>query len=319
MSYKMTPAQLPTRLAIAERMKEYGRIDTEFVVMEADIGGMTGSKAWGESFPERYFNMGIAEQNMVSAAAGMAAEGRTVIGCTYGVFLTMRALESVRTFVCYPNLNVKFLSGHAGLTAALDGVTHQATEDVAMMTTLPNMKVLQPCDTVSSKAVFDIMMENPGPAFSRVMRDPLFDIYPEGEKFELGGSKVLTDGTDITIATYGDMVFQSLEAAETLAKDGIRAQVLDMYSIKPFDADGLKASLDSTGALIVVENHQAANGLGYAIANWCLVNGISIPYAGLGLKDTFAESGDYPSVIDKYGLSARCIVDAAQATLKKKG
>ena len=161
--YALTPATVPTRRAFSERMAEYGAIDGDFVVFEADIGYSTFSHLFGDKYPERYFNMGIAEGNMVSAAAGMAADGRTAMASSYGVFLTMRALESVRTFVCYPDLNVKFLSSHGGFTPAIDGVTHQATEDIANMTTLPNMKVLVPADTWAAKKLFDVAMQTPGP------------------------------------------------------------------------------------------------------------------------------------------------------------
>ena len=173
----ISKASKPTRKVFAERMKEYGKVDKEFVVFEADIGYSTYSHFFGDSFPERYFNMGIAEQNESSAAAGMAADGRTVVVCTYGVFITMRALEMIRSFICYPNLNVKFLSSHGGLTAAIDGVTHQATEDVAIMSTLPNMKVFCPADSHAARNIFDLAMTTPGPVFNRLMRDPLFDVY----------------------------------------------------------------------------------------------------------------------------------------------
>ena len=173
----LTPATVPTRRAFSERMAEYGAIDGDFVVFEADIGYSTFSHLFGDQYPARYFNMGIAEGNMVSAAAGMAADGRTAVASSYGVFITMRALESVRTFVCYPDLNVKFLSSHGGFTPAIDGVSHQATEDIANMTTLPNMKVLVPADTWAAKKLFDVALQTPGPVFVRLMRDPILELY----------------------------------------------------------------------------------------------------------------------------------------------
>jgi transketolase len=155
--------------------------------------------------------------------------------CGYGVFLTMRALEAVRSFVCYPHLNVKIFSSHGGVTAAIDGVTHQATEDIAFMTTLPGMTVLVPCDSASARAAFDLCLGFSGPAFVRLMRDPLFELYPEGTEFRIGGSHTPRKGKDITIAAYGDMVFQALAAADKLEQEGIQAEVLDLYSIKPWD------------------------------------------------------------------------------------
>ncbi len=229
----------------------------------------------------------------------------------------MRALESVRTYVCYPNLNVKFLSSHGGITAAIDGVTHQATEDIANMTTLPNMKVFVPADTVAARKLFDAALTTPGPVFVRLMRDPLFDIYEEGDDFVPGGSRVVREGKDITIVTYGDILFQAIEAAETLAEQGIDAEVIDMYSVKPFDRETLLASLAKTRALLVVENHQKRNGLGYELSNFCLKQR-PVVFDNLGLDDTFAESGNYDKLLEKYGISKHWIVKTAQTLIKKK-
>ncbi|MBN1673096.1 MAG: transketolase family protein [Kiritimatiellae bacterium] len=310
-------AAAPTRRAFAERMAEYGALDEEFVVFEADIGYSTYSCLFGQRYPHRYFNMGIAEGNTLAAAAGMAAGGRTVVACSYGVFITLRAVEAVRTFICYPNLNVKFLSSHGGITAAIDGVTHQATEDLGVMTTLPNMKVLVPADTRAAQGLFDIALATPGPVFVRLMRDPLFDVYDAADAFRLGGSHVLRGGTDITIVSYGDIVFQALAAAERLATEGLSAEVIDMYSVKPFDRDGLLRSIARTGALLVAENHQRRNGLGYELSNFCLKR-CPVPFENLGLDDTFAESGDYPSMIEKYGISAAHIAAAARELVARK-
>lgn len=315
-------ADSPTRKSFSERMVEYGEIDKEFVVFESDIGYSTYSYLFGDKYPDRYFNMGIAELGTMAAAAGMAADGRTVIVSGYGVFLTMRAVEVVRSFICYPHLNVKILSSHGGLTAAIDGVTHQATEDIAYMSTLPEMKVLAPCDKYSARAAFDIAINTPGPVFTRLMRDPLWDIYTEKDSFELGGSKVLRTGKDITLVSYGDIVFQALEAAEELAKKGIEAEVIDMYSVKPFDSGTLMESARKTRAVLVAENHQKRNGLGYEIGTYLLkhfpweqAGPRSLKFDNLGLDETFGESGNYFKVIDKYGISARAIAAAAERLL----
>lgn len=313
----MKKAAIPTRRAFSERMVELASQNKDFVVFEADIGGSTYTNLFGKAWPERYFNMGIAEGNMVSAAAGMAADGRTVVASSYGVFLTMRAVESIRTFVCYPNLNVKFLSSHGGVTAAIDGVTHQATEDIAYMTTLPNMKVLVPADTESARQALDLAIKTPGPVFVRLMRDPLFDIYDASASFGMGGSHLLREGSDLTIVSYGDIVFQALEAAEELAQEGIRAEVLDMYSVKPFDQEALRASAAKTWAVLVAENHQRRNGLGYEISNY-LLREHPVAFDNLGLEDTFAESGNYHKILDKYGFSKSCIVAKARALVARK-
>jgi transketolase len=304
----------PTRRAFSEQMASRGA-ESDFAVFESDIGYSTYSYLFGDRFPERYFNFGIAEVSTMASAAGMASNGRTVFVAGYGVFLTMRALEVVRSFVCYPHLNVKILSSHGGVTAAIDGVTHQATEDIAFMTTLPEMKVLCPCDTASAKAAFELALKTPGPVFVRLMRDPLFELYPEGTSFALGGSKVVREGSDITIAAYGDMVFEAIDAADRLAARGIRAEVLDLYSIKPVDWAGITASISKTHTLLVVENHQARNGLGTYIGDALLQTGASVRYDHVGLEDRFAESGDYRGVIETYGLCATNIEAHAKKLL----
>ena len=313
-----TKARMPTRRAFSERLAELGEVDGEFAVFESDIGRSTYSYLFGDKFPDRYFNLGIAEVATMSAAAGMSASGRTTVVCGYGVFLTMRTLEMVRSFVCYPNLNVKIMSSHGGLTAAIDGVTHQATEDIAFMTTLPNMKVLCPSDPVAAKACADLALGTPGPVFIRLMRDPLFDVYAPGETFRMGGSKRVQEGSDITLATYGDTVFQALLAAEALSKLGIQAEVLDLYSIKPFDREAVLASVAKTGALLVVENHQRRNGLGYELGLLLLRERLAMPFDNLGLDDTFAESGSYQQILIAYGLSAEHITRAAAGLVAEK-
>jgi transketolase len=321
-------AKDPTRKAYAERMLERGAADGEFVVFESDIGYSTYSYLFGDKYPDRYFNMGIAEIGAMAAAAGMAAEGRNVVVCGYGVFITMRAVEVIRSFICYPHLNVKFLSSHGGMTAAIDGVTHQATEDIAYMTTLPNMKVLVPADCVSAAAAFDLALGTPGPVFTRLMRDPLWDLYPAGTDFSMGGSHIVRQGKDLTIASYGDTVFAALEAAELLGKKGIDAEVIDFYSLKPWDSRRLAASLAKTKALVVAENHQKRNGFGYEVAAWlaegAIVQGKSTKLAGLpvaliGLEDTFAESGNYFKTLAKFGLDGPGIAEKAERIFARKG
>jgi transketolase len=310
-------AKYPTRRVFAARMTERGETDKDFVVFESDLAKSTYSYLFKEKYPERYFNMGIAEIGTVGAAAGMAAQGRNVIVCGYGVFVTMRAVEAIRSFICYPHHNVKFLSSHGGLTAAIDGVTHQATEDIAFMTTLPQMKVLVPADSAAAVAAFDIALKTPGPVFTRLMRDPLFDLYGADESFRLGGSKLVRKGKDVTIASYGDMVFQSLIAAEELSRRGIDAEVIDFYSLKPWDQAALAESLKKTRALVVAENHQKRNGFGYEAAVWALMND-PVPTTLIGLEDTFGESGQYQKTLEKFGLSGISIAEAAALVVRKK-
>jgi len=315
---QLSPAKIPTRRAIADRMLESAAQRGDFVVFESDIGYSTYSYLFGDSYPERYFNMGIAELGTMAAAAGMAAAGRPAIVCGYGVFLTMRALEAVRSFICYPHLNVKIFSSHGGVTAAIDGVTHQATEDIAFMGTIPGMVVLVPSDSTAARAAFDVAINTEGPVFVRLMRDPLQELYPDGTEFHVGGCHLVRSGTDLTIATYGDMLFQALEAATTLADVGISVEIIDFYSIKPWDQPALAGSLAKTGALLVAENHQQKNGLGYEMAAWCMRNRHNVPFAQIGLSDTFAESGSYPLTLKKFDMDANAIVSSCKALLAQK-
>jgi len=310
-------AKIATRRAFGERVLQRGADDPNFVVFESDLGKSSQSNLFGDAYPDRYFNLGIAELNTLAAAAGMAAGGRTVFVAGYSVFLTMRALEAVRSFICYPKLNVKLYASHGGLTAAIDGVTHQGSEDIAFMTSIPNMKVLVPADSVSARAACDLALATPGPVFVRLMRDPLCEFYPEGETFRIGGSKTVRAGKDITIASYGDIVFQALEAAESLAAIGIEAEVIDMYSLKPADTASVMESIGRTGALLVAENHQKRNGLGYELAAAVLKNH-PVPFDNLGLDDCFAESGNYFAMIDKFGFSGVKIAAAARRLIAAK-
>ena len=294
----LTKAKIATRRAFGERVLERGADNPDFVVFESDLGKSSQSNLFGDKYPDRYFNMGIAELNTMASAAGMAAGGRAVFVAGYSVFLTMRALEAVRSFICYPKLNVKIYASHGGLTAAIDGVTHQGSEDIAFMTTIPNMKVLVPADSVAARAACDLALATPGPVFVRLMRDPLYEFYQPGETFEIGGSKVVRRGRDITLASYGDILFQALQAADTLAEKGIEAEVLDLYSVKPVDKTAVLESIRRTGALVVAENHQKRNGLGYELAA-TLLKEEPVPFDNLGLEDRFAESGNYFSMIDK--------------------
>jgi transketolase len=314
----LTKAKNATRRAFGGRLLELGAIDPDFVVFESDLGKSSMSNLFGDTYPDRYFNMGIAELNTMASAAGMAAGGRTVFVAGYSVFLTMRALEAVRSFIAYPKLNVKLYASHGGLTAAIDGVTHQGSEDIAFMSVIPNMKVLVPADSVAARAICDLALATPGPVFVRLMRDPLYEIYEPEETFRIGGSKTVRKGTDITLASYGDITFQAMQAADLLAEKGINAEVLDLYSVKPVDTAAVLESVRRTGALLVAENHQKRNGLGYELAA-LLLKEEPLPFDHLGLEDRFAESGNYFSMIDKFGFSAAKIAEAAERLLVKAG
>jgi len=315
---ELVKASIPTRKAVGVHMKELGASNPEFAVFEADIGSSTSSMMFGKAYPDRYFDMGIAELGMVSAAAGMAACGRTSLAFSYSIFLSTRALEAIRTSICYPNLDVKFMGSHGGLSAAIDGVTHQATEDIANISTLPNMKLAVPCDTNSAKKIFDISMNTPGPFYMRLLRDPYYELYTEADEFHLGGSHIVKEGSDLTIGSYGDTLFQAIQAAEKLQEQGISAEVIDFYSIKPYDREGLMRSIAKTRRILIAENHQKRNGFGYEIANFLMTEGVFVPFAHIGIEDTFAESGKYSDIIAKYNLDSAAIERKAVELMTKE-
>jgi transketolase len=296
-------------------MAEYGENHRDFAVFETDISASTYLR-FRKQFPDRYFNMGLAEANAVGAAAGMAASGRQPWSALTGI--PFHAGIGKR---CAPSSAIEFGRETLRLSRrkyrGVDGVTHQATEDIAIMSTLPNMKVIVPADPVSCSGLFASMMSSSGPVYARLMRDPLYDIYEQGEEFPMGGSKVLREGRDITIVAYGDMVSQVLLACDELENLGIKPEVIDAYSIKPLDLAGILGSVEKTGACLVVENHQRRNGLGYELSSH-LVESDGIVFDIMALEDTFGETGAYEKLLKKFGLSAGDVAAKAGEMMNRK-
>lgn len=304
--------RIPTREAYGRALLELGENDPDIVVVEADISKSTRTKYFAEKFPERFFNVGVAEQNGMLIAAGMATCGKTPFMSTYAVFGTMRACEQVRTFIAYPGLNVKIALSHGGLTAGSDGVTHQGTEDMGIMRTIPNMTIIMPADAVSTRLAVFAAAERPGPVYLRFTRNPMPIIYGETTcPFEIGKAIRLREGRDVSIIAIGDMVSQALEAAARLSEEGIEARVLDMHTLKPLDTGEVLSAAKDTGAIVTAEDHNILNGLGSAVAEF-LVENIPIPMKRIGIRDVFAESGTYEELLKKYGLAAGNIVEAAK-------
>lgn len=298
--------QVPTRLAYGEALRELGAVDDRVVVLEADIGKSTRSVLFGEAYPERYFNVGVAEQNEMAIAAGLSSCGKIAFVSTYAAFASMRACEQVRTFVAYPHANVKICPSHGGLTPGGDGPTHQATEDLGIMRTIPGMTVCMPTDaTMAHQAVF-AAAEFEGPLYLRLTRDPLPVLYGDELDFEFGRAIVLRTGGDATIIANGDMVSQALAAAEGLSVAGVAATVIDMHTIKPLDVDCVVEHCAATRFVVTAEDHQVNGGLGSAVAE-VLGEHCPKPMKRIGLRDTFAESGPYPRLLEKYGLDAGAV------------
>ncbi len=315
----MTPIlRIPTRNAYGEALVELGEHDPRVVVVEADISKSTKTRAFSERYPERFFNVGVAEQNGAMVAAGLATCGKIPFFSTYSVFGTMRACEQVRTFIAYPRLNVKLAFSHGGLTPGNDGATHQGTEDMGVMRTIPNMTVIMPADAVQTKKAVFAAAEYDGPVFLRFTRDAVPLIYRETDPFQIGKANILREGRDVSIIAIGDMVSKALEAASALAQKGIEAGVIDMHTLKPLDEDAVLAAAEKTGRIVTVEDHNRLNGLGSAVSE-LLSERDPVPVFRIGIPDTFGESGPYEKLLEKYGMSTRDIVEACEKLVKRVG
>jgi len=300
---------IPTRKAYGEALCDLGATNERVVVLEADIGKSTQSIIFGKKFPERYFNVGIAEQNEMAMAAGFSSCGKIAFVSTYAVFASMRACEQIRTFVAYPRANVKICPSHGGLTPGNDGATHQATEDLGIMRTIPNMTVCMPADAVMAyKAVFAAAAFE-GPLYLRMTRDGVPVIYDAAAPFQFGKAVVLRRGDDVAIIAIGDMVYHALQAADDLLKLGISATVIDMHTLKPLDTACIIEHCRSKRFIVTVEDHQINGGLGSAVAE-VLCEHCPRPMKRIGLNDTFGESGPYKELLKKYGLDAHAIKEA---------
>lgn len=309
--------KLATRYAYAEAIIEVGEKNPDVVVLDADVSNSIRTTDFRERFPEREFNFGIAEQNMMAAAAGMASTGLIPFVSTYAVFASMRALDQLRNSIHYPKLNVKVAASHSGITPGPDGVTHQAQEDMSILRCLANSTVVAPADPVSTKMAIHAVAEYEGPSYVSFTRDPVPYLYGDDFPFEIGRAVTIRDGNDITLVAMRDLVFQALIAAEKLAGDGVSARVIDCHTLKPLDESTILAAAKETGAVVTVENNVIFGGLGSAVAE-LLVENYPIPMKRIGIRDTFAESGPYLEVIDKYRLTFPHIVEAAKETLARK-
>ena len=299
-----------TRAAYGHVLKTEVYKNPNVVVLEADLGNATKSNAFKEVAPERYFNMGISEQDLIGTAAGFAAAGKIPLASTFAVFATGRAFEQVRNSVCYPKLNVKICATHAGLTVGADGGSHQAIEDISLMRTLPNMTVINPADAKEAEAAVLAAIDYQGPVYIRLGRAETKDIHDDSYHFEWGKAEVLRQGSDVSIFATGIMTAKALDAAETLATRGIQAEVINVHTIKPLDEETVIASAKKTGKVVTVEEHSIIGGLGSAVAE-VLARQCPTKQAFVGVQDSFGESGSPDDLLEKYGLTAEVIVKAA--------
>ena len=309
--------KIPMRDGYGKALLELAEHNDKVMVLDADVAKSTRTVWIRDKFPEKFIDMGIAEQDMVGTAAGLALGGMIPFASTYGVFLAGRAWDQIRTTVCYNHLNVKLAGAHAGISVGPDGATHQALEDVALMRVLPGMTVIVPCDAEETRKATLAAAKMEGPCFLRFGREGVPVVTAEVSPFEIGKANVLRKGGDVAIVANGALVYHALRAAEQLAGEGIQALVMNMHTVKPLDRAALVAAAKATGCVVTAEEHQKNGGLGSAVAE-CLMQEHPVPQQMVAVNDTFGESGQPEELMEKYGLNQDSIVAAVKRVLKNK-
>lgn len=296
-----------TRQSYGETLEKLGEKYSNIVVLDADLSTATKTINFAKKYPERFFDMGIAEANMISTSAGLATTGKVPFASTFAVFAAGRSYDQIRNSVCYPNLNVKICSTHSGITVGEDGATHQMLEDISLMRTLPNMKVLSPADDVETKWAIEEAYKQEGPVYVRLSRLATNIIYDENQKFEFGKMIQIGDGTDATIFSTGDLLVEAIKAKDELSKKGIEIRVIDVHTIKPIDEEMIIKCAKETKRLISLEDHNIIGGLGSAISE-VLTSKYPAKLERIGIKDEFGKSGKAEELIKYYSLDAESIV-----------
>lgn len=306
-----------TRFGFGEGLVELGKKNDKIFVLGADTVSSVAINGFQKEFPDRFANVGIAETNLLGMAAGLAVAGFVPFVSTYGVFASGRPWEQIRTTICYSNLNVKIGGSHSGLMVGPDGATHQALEEISIMRCLPNMTVLVPCDLVETKKATIAAADYNGPVYIRYGRENVPIITEDKTPFEIGKAVKMREGSDVCIMACGSMVYESLMAAELLEKEGIKARVLNIHTIKPIDKQAIIDAAKDCGAIVTAEEHQIFGGFGSAVAEVVVANS-PVPMEFVGVNDTFGESGKPADLIVKYGLKDINIVEAVKKVLKRK-
>ena len=299
--------KIATRQSYGEMLEQLGEENKNIVVLDADLSTATKTEIFAKKFEDRFFDMGIAEQDMIGTAAGFATCGKISFASTFAVFAAGRAYDQIRNSVCYPNLNVKICATHAGITVGEDGATHQMLEDIAMMRALPNLKVFSPSDDIETKFIIKEISKLNGPCYVRLSRLATPVIYDENEKFEIGKAKQIGKGQDATIFATGVCVSESLKAKEELEKQGIYVRVVDIHTIKPIDKDTIIKCAKETKKLITVEDHNIIGGLGSAICE-VLAEEFPAKVTSLGINDTFGKSGNAVELMKYFGIDSEAII-----------
>ncbi len=306
---------LPTRDGLGDEILVLGKEMPELYVIDCDISKSTKTMEFGKQLPNQHVNVGIAEQNAAGVAAGLATCGKMPFVSTYAVFGSMRMLEQIRQEICYPNLNVKIVCSHGGLTPANDGASHQCIEDMGIMRTLPNMTVIMGADYYSTRKLVREAAKMHGPVYIRFTRDAIPFIYDENEEFIIGKAKQLKEGKDVAIIAIGDIMSQALEAATQLEEQGITVRLLDMHTLKPIDEKAVLSCIEDIGKIITVEDHNIINGLGSAVSEIVAREGKGI-VRRVGVQDQFGESGPYEDLLAKNGITVQDIVLIAKELVK---
>lgn len=310
--------KIATRDAYGEALVELGNKNLNVVVLDADLSQSTKTAGFSKNFPDRFFNMGIAEQNMMGTAAGLATTGKIPFASTFAMFATGRAFEIIRNSIGYPNLNVKVCATHAGLTVGEDGASHQALEDIACMRVIPNMTVIVPADAVETKAAIHALAETKGPAYVRLGRSGVPVINDENTyQFEIGKGVLLKDGKDATIIATGIMVNEALEASKELETKGLSVRVINIHTIKPIDEEIIIKAAKETKGIVTVEEHNVIGGLGSAVAE-VIGENCPVPVKRIGTLDTFGESGKPQELLEKYGLTKENIIETVFGIVEEK-
>ncbi len=308
--------KIATREAYGNALAELGE-KYDFVVLDADLAAATKTGVFRKKFPERHFECGIAEGNMMTVAAGIASTGMIPFVSTFAMFAAGRAFEQVRNSIGYPHLNVKIGATHAGISVGEDGATHQCNEDIATMRTIPGMTIINPADAIEARACVEAAINHDGPVYMRFGRLAIPTLYGDDYKFELGKGVMMSEGKDVTIVATGLMVHKALEAKELLKNEGIDAEVINIHTIKPLDRDMVIKSAQKTGCVVTAEEHNIIGGLGSAVAE-ALSETCPVPVLRVGVEDQFGRSGKVPPLLELYGLTAENIVAKAKAFIALK-
>jgi transketolase len=308
---------LPTRDAFGEALREIGRENPNLVVVDGDVGNSTRTGYFGKEFPERFFNVGIAESNLVGVASGLAAAGKDALAASFACFLLCNAYDQIRMGIAFPQLNVKLVGSHSGISIGEEGPSQMGIEDIALAASFPHFTVIVPADEPATRAATRAMFEQQGPVYLRTGRPKFPVVYPDGLDFQIGRANRLRDGHDVTIIACGLMTAAALEAAHDLSEVGIEARVLDMHTIKPIDEAAIEQAARETGAIVTAEEHLLDGGLGSVVAR-VVAERFPAPMGFVGIRNQYAESGPGQELLEKYGLMPVDIANTVKQVLKRK-